>query len=347
MNELHRMFAQALAQSGLDLADAEEGDLAEIIQRDLIPQCAASLMDKLKQSARDMLREHREIEEEFRSRHFERWAQGFDLLEMLIVIAQETGELINHADRPRAVKESNAQFEAIVALHARAVLVSREILCLLKGGFADGALGRWRTLHEIAVVSQFLSVHDRNISERYMLHREVQAHKAMLQYREYQERANLEPFDEDDARALTEAHARILAEHGDSMIYDWGWAAPVLRKERPTFFDLEKSLDLDHWRPRYKWAAQDTHGAYRPPTVLLGMSEAKEVLLLAGPSDSGLTDPAHMAAISLNLATSALVHLSPNIDRLVAMRVLLTISDEVGEAFFAVDRQMSERIESG
>ncbi len=333
------MFAEALAASGLDPAGMDEGDLADIVQRELIPQCAASLLDDLKQRSAEMLREHRGMDEEFRVRNFERWAEGFDLLEMLIVIAEETGGAINDADRPRAVEDNDVRFEAVVTLHARAVLVSREILCLLKGGFADGALGRWRTLHELAVVSQFLSIHDRSISERYLLHREVQAHKAMLQYHKYQERANLEPFDENAARMLTETRARMVAKHGDSMIHDWGWAAPAICKTRPTFFDLEESLNLDHWRPRYKWAAQDTHGAYRPPAVLRGMSEAKEALLLVGPSNSGLTDPAHMTAISLVLATHALVHLSPNIDRLVAMRVLLTISDEIGEAFFAVESE--------
>ena len=128
------------------------------------------------------------------------------------------------------------------------------------------------------------------------------------------------------------------------MLHDWGWAAPAICKDRATFFDIEESLDLDHWRPRYKWAAQDTHGAYRPPAVLLGMSEAKEPLLLVGPSNSGLTDPAHMTAISLVLATNALVQLSPTLDRLVAMRVLLTISDQIGEAFFAVDCQPPDKM---
>jgi len=142
MNDLHKLFAEALAQSGLDVTALDETDLSEVLQSKIIPECAASVLDELKQRAPDMLREHREMEEGFQARNFERWAQGFDLLEMLIVIAEETGGAINDADRPTAVEENNAQFEAVVTLHARAVLVVREILCLLKNGFADGALGR-------------------------------------------------------------------------------------------------------------------------------------------------------------------------------------------------------------
>ena len=164
----------------------------------------------------------------------------------------------------------------------------------------------------------------------------------MLQYIQYQERANLEPFNERDVITLTEIRDRILAEHGKSMRHEWGWAASAIGKDKPTFFDIEKSLGLDHWRPRYKWASQDTHGVYRHPPVLLGMCEAQEALLLVGPSNSGLTDPAHMTAISLVLATNALANLSPKIDRLVIMKVLLTISDEVGEVFFATDCQASQ-----
>lgn len=261
---------------------------------------------------------------------------------MLIVIAEETGEAINDADRPMAVRENDAQFEAVVTLHARSVLVAREILCLLKNGFADGALGRWRTLHEVAVVTQFLAKNDQNTSERYLLHRTIQSHKAMLQYLKYQKVTNLEPFDEDDVREITEARNKIIAEHGSEMTHDWGWAAAALGHNKPTFFDIEKSLNLDHWRPRYRWAAQDTHGGYRPPTVLLGMAEAKEPLLLVGPSNSGLPDPAHMCAISLTLATSALAQLSPNMDRVIATQIMLTLSDDIGEAFLKIDFERPE-----
>jgi hypothetical protein len=192
MDELHRMFAETPARSGR--ADLGEDELAEIVQCELIPRCAASLLEELKQRAPDMLREHREIDEGFRSRHLERWAEGFDLLDMLLVVAEETGAAINNTDRPQAAEDDDVQFEAVITLHARAVLVTREILCLLKGGFADGALGRWRTLHEVAVVAEFLAKHNQGISERYLLHREVQAYRAMRQYCKYQKRANLEPL---------------------------------------------------------------------------------------------------------------------------------------------------------
>ena len=197
------------------------------------------------------------------------------------------------------------------------------------------------------MTTRFLAKNDRNISERYLLHRAIQSHKAMLQYLKYQDVANLKPFDEHDAREIRKIRDHVITEHGKEMIHDWGWAAPAVGNNKPTFLEIESSLNLDHWRPRYRWATQDTHGGYRPPAVLLGLSEAKEPLLLVGPSNSGLTDPVHMTAISLVLATSALTDLSPTIDRLVTTQIMLTLSDEIGEVFFKIDLESSQGIQCG
>ena len=215
--------------------------------------------------------------------------------------------------------------------------MSREIVCLLQGGFPDGALGRWRTLHEVAVIASFLGAQDQIISERYLIHREVEAYKAMRNYHEYEERANLDPIAPEDLEDAKRFRDDLLAHYGDEMKNQWGWAAPVLDNKSPTFFDIECHEELDHWRPRYKWATRDTHASYRPPTTLLGTSEAKEPLFLAGASDSGFTDPAQMTAISLFLATSAIVRAYPTIDRLVAAQILQQLNDDVGEVFYNLE----------
>jgi hypothetical protein len=163
---------------------------------------------------------------------------------MLIVIAQETGEKINDADRPTAVEANDLQFEAVVTLQARSVLIAREILCLLKNGFADGALGRWRTLHEVAVVAKFLAVHDKHVSERYLLHRDVQSCKAMCQYKEYQDVANLDPFDDREAHTLTENKERIIQNHGKAMLNDWGWAVPAGLRWLPSGFGQTNQANI-------------------------------------------------------------------------------------------------------
>nr|MDC2855757.1 DUF5677 domain-containing protein [Ningiella sp. W23] len=45
------------------------------------------------------------------------------------------------------------RFVALTQLHAKSVLVLREIQALIEAGYPDGAMTRWRTLHELAVCS--------------------------------------------------------------------------------------------------------------------------------------------------------------------------------------------------
>lgn len=333
--EFERLIAEQISEVGLDGQDVE--NITKDVIQDALPAAADQVLTLMKEMAPETLKYNRELEEVFRQRNYERWASGFDLLEMLIAVAGEAGEAVNRAERPQAVEENDARFEAIVIQHGRAVLVSREILCLMKGGFADGALGRWRTLHEIAVVANFLAEQDQDISERYLLHRDVQAHKAMEQYREHQSRANLTPITEEKVERVRSRADAIIAKYGKEMKEDWGWASPVIKKTKPTLFELEKYQGLDHWRPRYKWASQDTHGNYRPPSSMLGTSEAADPVILVGPSNSGLTDPAHMTAISLVLATTALICLKPNMDRLLTQQVCQKLSDEIGDTFLNAD----------
>ena len=44
--------------------------------------------------------------------------------------------------------------------------MSRAILALLRSGFADDAHARWRSLHELAVVSGFISEYGEDVAEK-------------------------------------------------------------------------------------------------------------------------------------------------------------------------------------
>lgn len=332
-NTLNKVLIESQKGSGEDL---EEMDKAiEGASR----EAAQYLFLRIKEEMFETLSENREIEKEFCQNNYERWSKGIDLIETFIGFCQQIGEAINSEYRENAVKNNDFRFEAIISLHARALLVSREILWLLKGGFADGALGRWRTLHEIAVVATFLSEQDISTSERYLIHRNAQNYKALKQYEEYQEQAHLTPLEEYELQDAKHAYDKILSQYGDEMRHDWGWAALALENKKPNFRQIEESVKLDHWRPRYKWSSQDTHGSYRPHNVMLGTSESSGPVLLAGPSNSGLTDPAQMMSTSLYLVTDILALGSPNIDGRIYSEVLEMFVDEVSSAFLDVHNE--------
>jgi hypothetical protein len=345
LDEYQKSFDAELARKYIE-QDKSEDEILEFLPdlyEDALKKVSDSLFLELEERAPAMLREHRTLRRGFVRRNCARWQRGFDLLERLIVISQETGSAINTALRPSAVDSRDAVFEAIIPNHARAVQISREILTLMMAGFPDGALGRWRTLHEIAVISLFISEHGQPVAERYVLQDQVTAWRRAKNYMEHHERANLQPVEKDVLDRLEANSEEIISRYGDNMKSDYGWASPVLNKEKPLFADLEKATKLDHWRPRYKWATQNTHGSYRSLGSTLATCESERPVLAVGESNSGMTDPAHMTAISLNAATLPVIMLEPNLDRLAVARISDRLSDEIGEAFFRLDRETRKR----
>jgi len=306
----------------------------------ILPKISKQFLSRLLKNSPSMLSQKRRAHAGFKSRHARRWGKPFNLIETFIVIAHEAGEQFNAEYRNEAVKTKDYKTIAIIGLHVRALLAANEIFVLLQNGFADGALGRWRSLHEIAVIAEFLSQHEPTIAERYLAAIAVHSYKAMKQYQEYQEVAGLMPFSDTDVEKITYQYHNTLTEHGAEIDSDYGWAFPVLKTRRPTFFDLERSINLDHWRPRYRWASQYNHGNFKPHPTLLGMSGADENLLLAGPSNGGLTEPAQMMAVSLYLATRALLDLKPTIDHQVMGRVLEELAGKVASAFWSSEQRL-------
>lgn len=328
---LQKALVKMAAKSGLS-----EDKLSKIVSEEtekMIPAFADDIFTDCKARLPEMVNEYAELEARFRERNYSRWKEGFDLLQMLIVTSHEAGGAVYNDEKKRAEEKNDLKLGALASLHARAVLVSREIFCLLKGGFPDGALGRWRTLHEIAVVATFLSRNSQLVSKRYLAKRHVIAFEAAKQYREYEKQAGLEPFGDIEFQRLSDIKEAVVSEFGFEFSKgDWSWAKPEL-SGTATFFQIEKAVGLDHWRPRYKWACADTHGNYRPPNAMLGVSENRGLVLLAGESNSAMADPAQMMAISLAIATSALMTAYPTIDRLAMTKVMDKICDDIANTF--------------
>ena len=94
---------------------------------------------------------------------------------------------------------------------------------------------------------------------------------------------------------------------------------------------MERHVEMDHWRPRYKWASRHTHADFSPNEKMLGTSEAKSPVVLVGASNSGFADPLMMTAISLAQITSTYLLVTPNFDRVVHSQVILKLFDEMND----------------
>lgn len=120
-----------------------------------LPKYSKEIIQKLKKNNSKMLNSQRKYQKGFESRLYQKWKEPLDLLESLIKISLES--VIRHKDK--LDKKNNNMYifkkSALLKIHARAVQISNEILILLKSGYADGANSRWRSLHELAVISFF------------------------------------------------------------------------------------------------------------------------------------------------------------------------------------------------
>ncbi|MGY6283620.1 DUF5677 domain-containing protein [Methylorubrum extorquens] len=242
----------------------------------------------------------------FIDRCYERWKTGFDLITIFLHMSTEYGAEYNTRNRPSAAASSDLLFEALINIHAKSLRISNEIHALLREGFPDGALSRWRTLHELAVCAVFLKTHGNAVAEKFILHREVDACRKMTRYRSHQVALGLQAIDDHTLRAMEARRDAIVQIHGQVMLKDLGWAAGVFGRDRVTFADIEKSVGLEKWRPYYYWSCDDIHATFTPNRVGLGVSEAKEELLLVGRSNGGFTDPAQLMAISMDIVNNCL-----------------------------------------
>lgn len=308
----------------------------------VIREVAADVAAKLNEDRSEMLRARRESTAEFEAENTGRWSRMIDALETLVVVALEVGSDFNVEERPNAFPTNGYRVIALTSLHARACQVAQEVLVLLKSGFADGAHARWRSLHEIAVVTCVLAQEDEGLSERYLLHHNIDAFHAMLQYQKFAARLRQSPYGEEEMTSAQIVYDELVHRFGKSFSGPQGWASALLNKARPKIADLEKRADLDHLRPYYKMASQNVHAEARGLAFRLGQRPGGNVLI-AGPSVYGLADPAHETGISLLQCTAALLNLKIDLDRLVILRVMESMLDEIGREAMEVLRTLGKR----
>jgi hypothetical protein len=338
---------------------ADDADLDEIIQRTLrelvedgtidpddpdAAKVANAVTGALQETGRAMaadlrehrtktLAEHREIRHGFELRLQELWGPALDALEAVIIVAFEAGDLVSKAEGSKAIAD-DPQLAAIIRLHARACLVGSEILALLRSGHAAGALARWRTLHELAVVALFIRDRDRQTAERYLVHADVRVVGRLDAYQKFAEKLGDVRLTPEEEQAIRARRAEILAGVSDPKDFatDWGWAGPIDGNTRPKFEHLMAAVDLEHWRPIVDLAHYPVHASSAGLTNVLGTDGNH---LLAGASNAGLADVGHQTAIALQLATLGLLHHRLKAERSVQLIALSELVADVGQAFAA------------
>jgi hypothetical protein len=340
--DIERAMEQILEESGA----AAEAAVEKVLN--VTPQ---NVLSSLYCDAPRALAENRSMQRGFERRLRTTWRDAFDRLEMLTIVARESGEQAvkdfrepTDDDEVVGSVEEAELFDALVRLHVRACRTASEVLCLLRGGFADGANARWRSLHELAVVAMFLVERRSDVPQRYLRHSAVDRLKGARQYQSYCGSLGQDPFTTSEIAGLERECSEALAEFGESFKNEYGWAANALGILKPTFADIEKSIDMDKWRPYFKMACHAVHAGSQGLIFSLGLPKGSEVKLLAGASNAGLADPGHCTAISLTLVSAALFTARPQLDSLVSSKVMLQLCDDIGEAFLRTHKEVEAKV---
>ena len=331
----------------IEITEQDVNAAMEVLTADLedeysrfIEHASGETLKRIRRDARRTLKANRRTRARFEARLQKRWQTAIDLLELFISLSLEAGMEFNKQFQNAAAEENDVLFDVLRNLHARACQIGWEVLALIKGGFADGAHSRWRTLHEIAIVAMFIAHHGRELAERYLDHELVEAHKAAVEHQRYSEAMRYDPLPDEEFAEIERMYQEVLARYGESFRHDYGWAAEALGKKKTTFRDIELAVGLDKWRPYYKMASNNVHAGTKGIAFRLGLLRNKPPLLLAGPSNSGFTDPAHSTAISLLQITTTLLMTRPSADASVLCQILQILQDEVGNEFLKVQRSI-------
>jgi hypothetical protein len=274
---------------------------------------------------------------EFRSRLEGRWGKPLDRLRMLLTLSREWCQETHNDENLLSPQIRTQQKAILIRMLTRACQVTDEIICLLENGFADGAMARWRTLHEINVVAAVISRHGEGIAERYLAHQTVESKRALDKYAICCKLLGHKLPSAREQRKILKAFDGAVAKYGKAFKSDYGWASSHLKMERPTFADLEVEAGCAEMRSYYQMGNDNVHAGIKSMFMRLGLLNNYD-RLVAGRSNAGLIDPGLNSAHTLT-QLSVLVCLSnAKLDDLVLAQMMAMLRDEIQRSFHHADK---------
>ncbi|MGN6304018.1 MAG: DUF5677 domain-containing protein [Mesorhizobium sp.] len=269
-----------------------------------------------------------------------RWGHAIDLLEVLLECSVEIGESYSKSAMRSRSKKTGLKNSLLIQLHARSCQVTREILSLLENGYADGAFARWRTLHEISVVSQIIWSNDSELSERYLQHEIVESKRAQDEYLRSHKELGFQTIPEREIKYINQLFDDVIDRYGKEFGSQYGWMADRLKNPRPTFADLERLAGKSLIRSFYKMASYNVHASPKALKFRLGSLGTSSGVLLAGASNAGLEEPGQNAAISLTQITSLLFNSRWSFEKLSQLKTLMNLRDRTVGEFVKAGRKL-------
>lgn len=232
---------------------------------------------------------------------------------------------------------------ALDQIHARALHISNEILVLLKAGYPDGANARWRSLHELAVISVFLRKEDNEVSKRHLEYRAINVFKDAQDYKKYYKKLGYQPMEKFVLEKIKKEKERLCAQYGEDFYKPFGWIPSEIFTVR-NFKDFEMKVeDMDAWRPFYNRSSASIHGISPRGFHRLGLKEDQQYkVLLTGPSYLGLDNPLASTAISLMHVSTSLLNVRPDDECIRDIYVIRGLVIEIKNKCFEIQNSLEK-----
>lgn len=233
------------------------------------------------------------------------WREGFDKSEMLSSMIMKMSDhyqayYLELSDKTCKTLEN--RYFVLRRLHGRACQEFREILWLLRGGFADGAYARWRSLFELSVIAEFISQNDEQVAK---------AFAGSIKNKEQKD-------------------------------YGWAKTAPCFASLKPkanVTFEMIRSqctIITKDWKKTYKDSCQVVHASPLGTLGRIGSPNESKVISI-GSSDYGLAAPAVNSAISLMHVTLFYFGLLEQLDSRAFLRTIQKWLDILIECYTTID----------
>lgn len=268
----------------------------------------------------------------FRNNLEDRWGEALDGLRLLLDLSRDEGQKFHLRLGKTKAKSSPYSRIVLSKLHARACQVTAEILALLEAGFANGALARWRTLHEIEVVATLISEADNATAERYLDYEFVESKKAMDQFELNYEDLGYAPLTKKQQADINADYYRVIEKYGKNFGGSYGWAAEYLENKSPRFTTLEEAAGAARMRSHYKFASYNVHASAKALSMNMD-SLGYSTWPFAGATNAGLDEPGQNTAITILRITYLLTQNLRSVDNAIILSALVNLRDDTVAAF--------------
>ncbi|TQR19925.1 DUF5677 domain-containing protein [Psychrobacillus vulpis] len=320
------------------------------LDEDLFDNIAEGFYQILKDNMYEPLESERLLHCEFRSRIKQRWLKPLALFNGFIIITEEI--CANDINKSKEIKildentsEHTLKYYTIMKLLAKQIILAKEIIYLLEGGFADAALSRWRTAHESKIILLlFLKCSD---DERILKELLTRFNDASI-IEEYKELRNYGKTTPENTyyNDLKINYHKVLKKYGDKFRWDYEWARPIFSnlKRRIYFKDLENHIRVhEETTSFYQKANYQIHSSPLGTFASLGtidMEGMESPAYIFGPSNLGLRIPGQLEIFTLYETIVTYLNTDPSIDNLIYIKTLGKFMNEIFEEFEKVEEEI-------